>query len=92
MIRRMAKPIKKPATKPAKKSKGADLEKSYPNKAVAEKLRRLADALAEGKSCAIQVAGKRVRVPSSAKVEIEYEETKTTAELEIEVSWKVAKA
>jgi amphi-Trp domain-containing protein len=64
-----------------------DVEKSYSNKGVAAKLRRLADALEEGKSFEIQVAGERVRVPPRATVEFEYQREGDEEELEIEVKW-----
>ena len=40
-----------------------DLEKSYSNKEVVAKLRRLADALEEEKTFEIQIAGERIYVP-----------------------------
>ena len=60
-----------------------DVEKSYPNKGVAAKLRRLADALEEGRTFDIQVAGERVRVPPHASVEFEYQREGGEEELEI---------
>ena len=50
-----------------------DVEKSYSNKEVAAKLRRLADALEEGKTFEIQIAGERIYVPPRATVEFEYQ-------------------
>ena len=64
-----------------------DVEKSYSNKGVAAKLRRLADALEQGKTFDIQVAGERVRVPPRATVEFEYQREGDEEELEIEVKW-----
>lgn len=64
-----------------------DVEKSYSNKGVAAKLRRLADALEEGKTFDIQVAGERVRVPPHAEVEFEYQREGDEEELEIELKW-----
>lgn len=64
-----------------------DVEKSYSNKGVAAKLRRLADALEQGKTFEIQVAGERVRVPPRATVEFEYQREGDEEELEIEVKW-----
>ncbi|HEX8149777.1 MAG TPA: amphi-Trp domain-containing protein [Pyrinomonadaceae bacterium] len=64
-----------------------DVEKSYPNKGVAAKLRRLADALEEGRTFDIQVAGERVRVPPHASVEFEYQREGDEEELEIELKW-----
>jgi amphi-Trp domain-containing protein len=69
-------------------AKQKDLEKSYANREVAKKLHRLADALEQGKSFAIQIAGKRIRIPADAKVEFEYERRGNTEEVEIELQWK----
>ncbi len=65
-----------------------DVEKSYSNKEVVAKLRRLADALEEGKTFEIQIAGERVRVPPDATVEFEYQREGDEEEVEIELSWK----
>ena len=65
-----------------------DVEKSYSTKEVVAKLRRLADALEEGKTFEIQVAGERIYVPPHANVEFEYEREGDEEELEIELSWK----
>ena len=64
-----------------------ELEKSYSNKDVVAKLRRLADALEGGRAFAIQVAGERVRVPADAQVAFEYERDGDEEELEIELKW-----
>ena len=64
-----------------------DVEKSYSNKGVVGKLRRLADALEEGRTFEIQVAGERVRVPPHATVEFEYQRDGGEEELEIELKW-----
>lgn len=65
-----------------------DVEKSYSNKEVVAKLRRLADALEEGKTFEIQIAGERIYVPPYATVEFEYERQGEDEEVEIELSWK----
>ena len=64
-----------------------DVEKSYRNRGVAAKLRRLADALEEGKTFEIQVAGERIRVPPHATAAFEYERDGDDEELEIELKW-----
>ena len=64
-----------------------DVEKAYSNKGVAAKLRRLADALEQGRTFEIQVAGERVRVPPRATVEFEYQREGDDEELEIELKW-----
>ena len=43
-----------------------EVEKGYTTKDTVEKLRRMADALEEGKAFEIQVSGKRVYVPADA--------------------------
>ncbi|MBC8031109.1 MAG: amphi-Trp domain-containing protein [Pyrinomonadaceae bacterium] len=65
-----------------------DVEKSYSNKEVVGKLRRLADALEEGKTFEIQIAGERIYVPPHATVEFEYERRGEEEEVEIELKWK----
>ena len=65
-----------------------DVEKSYSNQEVVAKLRRLADALEEGKTFEIQIAGERIYVPAYATVEFEYERQGDEEEVEIELSWK----
>ena len=63
------------------------VEKSYSNKGVVAKLRRLADAMEQGRTFEIQVAGERVRVPPRATVEFEYQREGDDEELEIELKW-----
>ncbi len=65
-----------------------DVEKSYSNKEVVAKLRRLADALEAGKTFEIQIAGERIYIPSQATVEFEYERNGDDEQVEIELSWK----
>ena len=65
-----------------------DVEKSYANKEVVAKLRRLADALETEKTFEIQIAGERVYVPPYATVEFEYQRAGDEEELEIELKWK----
>ena len=65
-----------------------DVEKSYSNREVVAKLRRLADALETGKTFEIQIAGNRVYVPADATVEFEYAREDDEEEVEIELKWK----
>jgi amphi-Trp domain-containing protein len=69
------------------KRKG-EAEKEYSAKDVVAKLRRLADALEEGKTFRIQIKGKRISIPSNATVEFEYERKGDKEEVEIELKWK----
>jgi amphi-Trp domain-containing protein len=65
-----------------------DVEKSYSNKEVVAKLRRLADALEEEKTFEIQIAGERIYIPPYATVEFEYERQGDEEEVEIELRWR----
>ena len=65
-----------------------DVEKSYSNKEVVAKLRRLADALEEETTFEIQIAGERIYIPPYATVEFEYERQGDEEEVEIELRWK----
>ena len=64
-----------------------DVEKDYPVKQLAAKLRRLADALEQGKRFRIQVAGQRVSVPPDATVNIEHERGEDGEEIEFQLKW-----
>jgi len=64
-----------------------DIEKVYSRKQFVSKLRRLADAVEQGKSFTIQVAGQRVRVPASAEISIEHERGEDGEELEFQLVW-----
>ncbi|HKO61756.1 MAG TPA: amphi-Trp domain-containing protein [Pyrinomonadaceae bacterium] len=66
----------------------AEVEKSYSNKEVVAKLRRLADALENGKTFEIQIAGNRIYIPGDATVEFEYAREDDEEEVEIELKWK----
>ena len=70
-----------------KKSK-RDVEKAYPMNQFIDKLRRLADALEQGKRFRIKIAGERVSVPVDAIVNIEHERGKWEEEIEFQVKWK----
>ena len=69
-------------------SDDTEVEKSYSTKEVVAKLRRLADALEDGKTFEIQIAGERIYVPPDATVEFEYARDGEAEEVEIEVKWK----
>ena len=65
-----------------------DVEKSYPNKEVVAKLRRLADALEQEVTFEIQIAGERIYVPPYASIEFEYQRGEGEEEVEIEIKWE----
>jgi amphi-Trp domain-containing protein len=70
------------------KRSARDIEKAYPRKDFAAKLRRLADAIETGKSFSIQVAGERLHIPADAIFNIEHEREEGGDELEFQVRWK----
>lgn len=67
--------------------KARDLERTYSRRQFVEKLRRLADALEEGKGFVMQVAGERLRIPASATFNIEHERDDGVNELEFQLIW-----
>lgn len=64
-----------------------DIEKTYPLPDFIAKLRRLADALEQGKRFEIQIAGKRISVPVRATFNIEHEKDKGQEEIEFQIKW-----
>ena len=64
-----------------------DIEKSYPTSQFVAKLRRLADALEQGKRFEIQIAGERIRVPADAIFNIEHEREAGEQEIEFQIKW-----
>jgi amphi-Trp domain-containing protein len=67
--------------------KDRDLTRTYSRAQFAAKLRRLADALEDGRPFAIQVAGERLRVPADTRFSIEHERSGKSEELEFQVLW-----
>ncbi|KTD22874.1 Uncharacterised protein [Legionella lansingensis] len=65
-----------------------ELEKTYGSLAVANKLRRIADAIEQNKGFQIQINKQRIYVPVDVYVEFEYEEEGDEYELAIEMKWK----
>ena len=70
-----------------KKKTKRDVEKKYTTKQTVEKLRRLADALEEGKAFRIQVAGERVYIPANTMFNIEHEREGRHEEVEFQFKW-----
>jgi len=70
-----------------KRRKACDIEKNYPPKRFAAKLRRLADCIENAKRFRIQVAGERISIPPDALICIEHEREKYTEEVEFQLSW-----
>jgi len=69
-----------------------DIEKGYPLPQFIEKLRRLADALEQGKRFNIQIAGERIAVPAHAIYNIEHEREEGEEEIEFQIKWSAKAA
>ena len=72
-------------------SEQTEIEKGYEKQETAAKLRRLAEALEQGKAFEIQVSGQRIYVPASAEIVFEFEGGEDENELEIEIKWSRSK-
>ena len=69
-----------------------DIEKDYPLPDFVDKLRRLADALEQGRRFEIQIAGERISVPVRATYNIEHERDEESEEMEFQIKWSVQKS
>ena len=78
-----------PARGKRKKKRKRDIEKAYPTKRFAAKLRRLADCLEDGTRFRIQVAGERVSIPPDVVINIEHERGSGEEEIEFQMTWKI---
>jgi amphi-Trp domain-containing protein len=67
--------------------RGRDIEKGYPQADFVAKLRRLADAIENGKRFGIQIAGERIFVPAKAIFNIEHERSGKEEEIEFQIRW-----
>lgn len=65
-----------------------DVEKGYPKTDFVAKLRRLADSIENDERFEIQIAGKRIYVPSRATFTIEHETSGMEEEIEFQIKWK----
>ncbi|HNW91378.1 MAG TPA: amphi-Trp domain-containing protein [bacterium] len=65
-----------------------DLERHYPARQFAGKLRRLAAALEAGRPFRLQLAGERLTIPADAHISIEHERAHGTAEIEFQLRWR----
>lgn len=64
-----------------------DIEKTYSRAQFVAKLRRLADSIESTKPFTIQVAGEKLRIPATAKFNIEHEREGGEHELEFQLLW-----
>lgn len=69
-----------------------DVEKITNSKHFAATLRRVADAVEQGESFRIQVAGHRLTVPARATCSIEHEAEDGDVELELQFTWNESDA
>jgi amphi-Trp domain-containing protein len=69
------------------KKKKRDIEKILTIENFAAKLRRLADALEQGRQFRLQVAGQRICVPARAVCSIEHEREGACEEIEFQIKW-----
>jgi amphi-Trp domain-containing protein len=76
------------ATRPKRRKR--DVEKNYPRRQFISKLRRLADALEQGRRFRIQIAGERVSIPPTAAITLEHERDGSDEEIEFQMKWSVA--
>ena len=72
-----------------RKRRARDIEKNYPPKRFAAKLRRLADCIENRNRFRIQVAGERVSIPPDALICVEHEREKDAEEIEFQLSWRL---
>jgi len=64
-----------------------DVERDCTPEYFATTLRRIADAVEDGASFRIQVAGTRFTVPADAALSVEHEVDEGTEELELQLKW-----
>lgn len=70
------------------KKQDRDFEKQYNPSQMADKLRRMADSIEQGKPYEIMVGGERIYVPVGAEHNIEHEREDGFEELEFQFKWK----
>lgn len=72
-----------------KKRGKRDVEKNYPRRQFIAKLRRLADALEEGKRFRIQIGGERISISPRAVINLEHERGASEEEVEFQLKWSL---
>ena len=90
-ITRTAKTAKKTASTRAQRSTrpSRDIEKDYPARQFVAKLRRLADAIENGRRFQIQIAGERISIPPDAVINLEHERGGGEEEVEFQLKWRL---
>jgi len=66
-----------------------DVEKNYSKEKFVTKLRRLADAIEQGKRFRIQVENERISIPATAVINIEHERGQSEEEVEFQLKWAI---
>ena len=64
-----------------------DIEKTYSRAQFVAKLRRLADSIESARPFTILVAGEKLRIPATARFNIEHERSGGEHELEFQLLW-----
>jgi amphi-Trp domain-containing protein len=80
---------KRSAAKRKRAKRQRDLERDYPPRQLARKLRRLAEVLERGGRFRIQVAGERVLVPAGARINVAHERGEDEEEIEFQLVWPI---
>ena len=68
-------------------ARSRDVEKSYSDAEIIQKLERLIECMKDGKPYEISVAGERIYIPASASFSIEHEREGKNEELEFQLKW-----
>lgn len=68
-----------------------DVERAYPAAQFVAKLRRLADAIEQGKRFRIQIGGERVSIPPDAMITVEHERGSGEEEVELQLRWPLSR-
>jgi amphi-Trp domain-containing protein len=71
-----------------RKRSDRDIEKRYPARQFAAKLRRLAECLEKDRPFRIQIAGRQVSIPGHATISVEHERQGKTEEVEFQIKWR----
>ena len=71
-----------------RRNRDRDVEKAYPARQFVAKLRRLAECIKKGRPFRIQIAGRRVTIPSDATISVEHEREGKAEEVELQLKWR----
>ncbi len=71
-----------------RKRSDRDIEKGYPARQFAAKLRRLAECMEKDRPFRIQIAGQRVSIPGHATISVEHEREGKSEEVEFQLKWR----